>query len=59
MTEENNEKKYMNIDEFVAEYCGPSCDRGGEMDWGCSFDGSCAKSRALKVELTEELEKRS
>lgn len=59
MTEENNEKKYMNIDEFVAEYCGPSCDRGGEIDCCCSFDGSCAKSRALKIELTEEIDSQS
>jgi hypothetical protein len=52
MTEENNEKKYMNIDEFVAEYCGPSCDRGGEIDCSCSLDGTCSKSRALKLEIT-------
>lgn len=53
MPEENNEKKYMNIDEFVAEYCGPSCDSGGEIDCCCSFDGSCSKSRALKLEITD------
>jgi hypothetical protein len=52
MTEENNEKTYMNIDEFVAEYCGPSCDRGGEIDCSCSLDGTCSKSRALKLEIT-------
>lgn len=53
MTEENNEKKDMNIDEFVTQYCNPNCDQGGQRDCLCSFDGSCSKSRALKIEITD------
>lgn len=53
MTEENTEKQTMNIDDFIAEYCKPDCDMGGEIDCCCSFDGSCSKSCALGIEITD------
>ena len=56
MTEENKEKQYVNIDEFVADHCGPTCDCGGEIDCCCSLDGSCAKSRAMNIELIDAAE---
>lgn len=56
MAEEKTEKQTMNIDFFVADYCGPTCDRGGEIDCCCSLDGSCAKSRAMNIELIDAAE---
>lgn len=52
MTEENAEKHYMDINDFIDQYCHEHCDRGGEIDCCCSLDGSCAKSDALRIELT-------
>ena len=56
MIEENAEKQTMSIDFFVADHCGPTCDRGGEIDCCCSLDGSCAKSRAMNIELIDATE---
>lgn len=53
MAEENTEKQTMHIDDFIAEYCKPDCDMGGEIDCCCSFDGSCSKSCALGIEITD------
>jgi len=43
----------MNIDDFIAEYCNPNCDKGGNIDCCCSFDGTCSKSRVLSIEITD------
>jgi len=40
----------MNINDFIDEYCSDNCDKAGR-DCAVSFDGSCAKSRQLKIEI--------
>jgi hypothetical protein len=41
----------MNIDEFITKYCSGNCDKANHPDCAVSFDGSCAKSRQLKIEI--------
>lgn len=41
----------MNIYEFIDKYCSSFCDKAGYPDCVVSFDGSCAKSRQLKIEI--------
>lgn len=41
----------MNINDFIDKYCNFMCDKAGHPDCAVSFDGSCAKSRQLKIEI--------
>jgi len=41
----------MNINDFIDKYCSDTCDKAGQPDCAVSFDGSCAKSRQLKIEI--------
>lgn len=41
----------MNIDDFIDKYCSDDCDKGGQIDCCVSLDGSCAKSRQLKIKI--------